>query len=94
MELLKQGHTFHLTSDEAKAAAVAVIAAIHPTVTTVEELDALPIGSVLLGATGAAIEFTGVAEDGTIGVAPGSAALWTDDDLHLPATVLHMGGAA
>lgn len=41
MELLEQGHTFHLNQDEATKAAKAAHAAFHPTMSTVEELDAL-----------------------------------------------------
>lgn len=47
MRLLDKGHTFHLNPDEARTAARAVIAAIHPTVSTIEELEALPIQSIV-----------------------------------------------
>lgn len=48
MRLLDKGHTFALTPNEARTAAHAVLVAIHPTVTTETELDALPVGSVIL----------------------------------------------
>lgn len=56
MELLEHGHTFHLNPDEANTAARAVIAAIHPTVSSVEELDALPDGAAVLDNEGGVAE--------------------------------------
>ncbi|WP_372699398.1 hypothetical protein [Arthrobacter sp. JSM 101049] len=47
MEMLEQGHTFHLTGDEAKAAAAAAYDAFHPTVATRDELDALQAFSII-----------------------------------------------
>lgn len=75
----------------------AVLAAIHPTVSSVEELDALPVGSVIRF-----IDITPtVAVKDDEGTWCGSHGLnyygWYDDDpspVPFPATVLHIGGAA
>lgn len=89
MRLLDDGHTFHLNPDEARTAARAVLAAIHPTVSTEVELDALPEGTVLLDS---GTEVLQLVEDG-------DGIQWSDSwanecSVQLPATVLHTPGGA
>lgn len=89
MRLLDKGHTFHLNPDEARTAARAAIAAIHPTVSSVDELAALPEGTVLLDS---GTEVLQLVEDG-------EGLQWSDSwangcSVELPATVLYTPGGA
>jgi len=59
--------------------------AFHPTITTAEELDALPVGSVILDGDGMAAQ----KEDEWDW--DGGGRCWVTRQLALPATVLHMG---
>lgn len=69
----------------------AVIAAIHPTVSTEAELDALPENSVVLDSFGEPFQRMEMV---------GLPSLWSSSDvvtsdlMHLPATVLHIPGGA
>lgn len=75
---------------EMLAAARAVIAAIHPTVSSTAELDALPVGSAIIDGDGDVAR----REEGGLWTVSGSGSVHDSDLFTLPATVLHMGGAA
>lgn len=70
----------------------AVIAAIHPTVSSVEELDALPDGSVVMDELGIALRKTIVGWWADTGDNRMSSEHLADNSTEL--TVLHIGGAA
>lgn len=85
-----------LYEDEARA----VIAAIHPTVRTVEELDALPVGSVVLSYTVFLKVKSGLGREvwgcvGTSDIIPADEILVYDEDAGAySVTVLRTPGAA
>ena len=63
-------------------------------VTTVEELDALPDGSIILDARGLCREGLRTMGSGNVWRAMGPAQVLRSMEIALPATVLHVGGAA
>jgi hypothetical protein len=72
-----------------------VLELLHPVITTAEDLDALPVGSVLLDAHGRAFSFVNGAWRSPIlrngGIVRAEA--YAPSEVPLPATVLHVGGA-
>ena len=74
--------------EDSRDLARAAYAAFHPTITTAEELDALPVGSVIRASTDGSWVFERLS-DGWFTPAIDSRM----PHPLLPATVLHMGGA-
>jgi hypothetical protein len=69
------------------------VAAIHPTVTSVQEANDLPKGTTILDAEGWVMHLKGRSIQGWWYI-PGDERDYAEDEIALPATVLHMGGAA
>lgn len=76
--------------DYARAAVTAYMDHAHPVVDTVEELDALPVGTVVLDASGPCQRLDR-GEGVSWWAAAGYEGGWGSDEIDLPARVLHWG---